>query len=148
MMRKMVSDDKQIVLEMMRGFYDSPAVLHTSSDEVLEKDVDACIGDNPYIDGFIFEVDGETAGYTMLSKSFTTEYGGLCVWIEDLFIKKEYRGKRLASEFFEALPGLYPEAVRFKLEVEPENEHAVAVYDRCGYSYLPYNIMEKIIVDN
>ena len=32
--------DKKAVMQMMRVFYDSPAVQHKASDEILEKDID------------------------------------------------------------------------------------------------------------
>ena len=133
------------VYAMMRVFYDSPAVLHTSSDRVLKNDIEACIGDCPYLDGYVFVVDGQIAGYSMVSKSFTTEYGGICAWIEDLYVKENFRRRGISKQFFEKLPSMYPEIVRFKLEVEPENERALETYKSCGYSKLHYDIMESVI---
>ncbi len=133
------------VYAMMRVVYDSPAVLHTSSDRVLKNDIEACIGDCPYLDGYVFMVDGNVAGYSMVSKSFTTEYGGICAWIEDLYIKEEYRRRGISKQFFEKLPSMYPDIVRFKLEVEPENERAIETYKKCGYTKLHYDIMETVI---
>ena len=145
---KMTEEHFCEVLKMMRVFYDSPAVLHTSSDEVLKNDIEACIGDCPYLDGYVFVEGGVIAGYSMVSKSFTTEYGGICAWIEDLYIREEFRRQGIAKKFFKALPGLYPDIVRFKLEVEPENERAIETYKNCGYSLLHYDIMEKVMIDD
>ncbi len=136
------------VLAMMRVFYDSPAVLHTSSGKALENDINACIGDNPFLDGYVFMMQGQVAGYSMVSKSFTTEYGGLCGWIEDLYVKPEYRRQGIARAFFAALPKLYPEIVRFKLEVEPENERAIKTYRSCDYQTLHYDIMERVMIED
>ena len=90
------------VYAMMRVFYDSPAVLHTSSDRVLKNDIEACIGDSPYLDGYVFMEDGKIAGYSMVSRSFTTEYDGICAWIEDLYIKEEFRRRGISKAFFES----------------------------------------------
>ena len=38
--RKMNQNDTDEVFKMMREFYDSPAVFHTSSDSVLKKDIE------------------------------------------------------------------------------------------------------------
>ena len=81
--RKMTVADYDKVLAMMRVFYDSPAILHTSSTKVLENDINACLSDSPFLDGYVFVENNEIAGYAMVSKSFTTEYGGMCAWIED-----------------------------------------------------------------
>ena len=146
--KKMTKEHYTDVLDMMRVFYDSPAVLHTSSDKVLENDINACISDNVYLDGYVFVEDGIITGYAMVSKSFTTEYGGICAWIEDLYIKPEFRRKGYARQFFGELPSLYPDVVRFKLEVEPENERAIATYNNCDYSLLHYNIMEMVMIED
>lgn len=135
--------DKKEILEMMRVFYDSPAVFHTSSDAVLERDVDDCLGDMPYVEGFVFADGEQLAGYAMISKGYTTEYGGLCIWIEDIFIKPKYRRQGLASVLFEYLEQRYPDAVRFKLEVEKENEGAIEAYKKSGYKVSPYFEMTK-----
>ena len=89
--RKMQGSDRAEVLAMMRVFYDSPAVLSTPSDRILEKDFDDCTGECPFVTGFIMEKDNYTAGYIMTAMCYSTEYGGLCVWIEDLYIKPEFR---------------------------------------------------------
>jgi len=90
--KKMEQKDTNEVFEMMRDFYDSPAILHDVSEEVLRRDIDACTSDNPYMEGLVFRAHGGIAGYAMLAKSFSTEFGGICIWIEDLYMKPEYRG--------------------------------------------------------
>ena len=155
MLIRLIEDkDKEEVLEMMKVFYASPAVLHKASEEILKKDIDDCIGKCPFIEGYVFECNSDNmkrhneedklAGYAMLAKSYSTEYGGMCVRIEDIYIKNEYRGMGIGSKFFEKLQDMYgDDSVRFRLEVEPENERAVAVYEKCGYNKLPYMQMTK-----
>ena len=36
-------------------------------------------------------------GYGMAAKSFSTEYGRQCIWLEDIYIKAEYRGLGIGS---------------------------------------------------
>ncbi|MBQ4465155.1 MAG: GNAT family N-acetyltransferase [Oscillospiraceae bacterium] len=139
----MNAEDKQEVLAMMRVFYDSPAVLHTSSDKVLENDFEACISDLPFLDGYLMVDDGNVAGYAMASLNFTTEYGGICVWLEDLYIKPEFRRKGIGSALLSFLETQYPQAVRFKLEAEPENEGAISCYERHGYRVSMYHLLTK-----
>lgn len=141
--RKIREEDRGELFEMMRVFYDSPALIHKSSDRVLMRDIDACLSDCPFVEGYLFVDDKGTAGYSMVSKSYTTEYGGICVWVEDLYIKEDRRGLGYASRLFDFLEKSYPEAVRFKLEVERENEHAVAVYKKKGYTVSEYFLMTK-----
>ncbi len=140
--RRMEGRDKLPVIEMMRTFYTSPAVFTSGSEEIFEADVDGCIGASPYLEGYVFE-DGEIIqGYAMLAKSFSTEFGKPCIWIEDIYIKEEYRGLGIGSRFFRYIEEKYPN-VLFRLEVEAENERAVAVYQKAGYEFLPYLEMKK-----
>ena len=146
--RDMVEGDRNQVLELMRIFYDSPAVFHTSSDEVLKRNIEDCISDMPYVSGYVFEMEGELAGYAMTSISYTTEYGGICIWLEDLYIKPEYRGNGIPAKFFTYIEAEHPEAVRFKLEVEQENERAIAAYKKSGYGISPYFEMIKEMIED
>ena len=78
----------------------------------------------------------------MVAKSFSTEYGKLCIWIEDLYIKEPFRGTGIGSKFLDFVAGRYPGTI-LKLEVEKENERAIKVYEKCGYVSLPYHEMLK-----
>lgn len=142
MIRKMTADDREDVLAMMRVFYASPAVGTNGSEEIFRADFDRCVDDCPYLEGYVFQEDGVLQGYAMTAKSFSTEFGKPCIWIEDLYIRPEYRGLGLGSGFFALLEQEYPSAV-LRLEVEPDNQRAIRVYERCGYQTLPYLEMKK-----
>ena len=164
-MRSMRSTDKAEVLEMMRTFYSSEAVLSNGSDEIFNRDIKECISDSPYAEGFVFEIElhapesesesdispetqtesdqkkepavRKLLGYAMIAHSFSTEYGKRCIWIEDLYLKEEARGLGLASAFLEYIRREYPDALH-RLESEHENEHAMEVYKHKGFTELPY----------
>ena len=142
--RSMEDKDRSNVIEMMRVFYASPAVLSDGSEEIFKADIDNCIGECPYIEGYIFENTEDIQGYAMVAKSFSTEFGKPCIWIEDIYIKERYRGLRIGSLFLNYIERKYPNSV-FRLEVETENERAVNVYNKCGYEILSYMEMKKII---
>ena len=140
--RKMTESDRQSVVDMMRTFYHSPAVWTNGSEEIYHNDVTACVSDSPYAEGFIFERDAEICGYGMIAKSFSTEFGKPCIWIEDLYLKEEYRGEGIGSKFFAYLEEKFPHTI-MRLEVEEDNTRAVAVYKKNGYETLPYMEMKK-----
>ena len=142
----MENRDTEEVLAMMKIFYDSPAILHKASEEVLRRDIRDCVGDVPFVEGFVFEKENQIAGYSMIAKSYSTEYGGICIWIEDLYIKPEYRGSGIGTQFFSYLEEQYGEnAVRLRLEVEKDNARAIGVYKKCVYQELSYVQMTKEI---
>lgn len=142
--RSMSSGDKPRLLEMMTKFYASPAILHKAPREVLKRDIDDCISDSPYIDGYVCECDGIVAGYTMVSKGYSTEYGGINVTIEDLYVDEAYRGRGIGGALLRFIENRYRgRAVRLRLEVEPSNVNAKRLYVSCGYEELPYTQMVK-----
>lgn len=140
--RALSEKDGERVIEMMRVFYASEAVYTSGSEQIFRADIAACIGDNPYLEGFVFEEGDKILGYAMLAKSFSTEFGKRCVWIEDLYIKEEYRGCGIGKDFFAYITDKYTDCI-FRLEVEPENERAVGLYKKCGFTTLPYLEMKK-----
>lgn len=142
MIRMMEEKDIPQVLAMMQVFYASPAVLSNGSAEIFAADVAACVSDSPYLEGYIFEESGEIHGYAMVAKSFSTEFGKPCIWIEDLYVQPESRGRGLGSAFFAYIQDRYPGCL-FRLEVEKENEGAVNLYERMGFEELPYMEMKK-----
>ena len=130
------------VVEMMRVFYASPAVSTNGSEEIFRCDVEQCINDNPYLEGYVFTEDEDVAGYAMIAKSFSTDFGKSCMWIEDLYLKPEYRGTGIGTEFLAFIQEKYPDSL-LRLEVEEENERAVHVYRKNGFDVLPYMEMKK-----
>lgn len=140
--RRIEERDRAQVIEMMRIFYASPAVYSDGSDEIFGTDIDNCLGDSPYIEGYVFEDSNIIQGYAMLAKSFSTEFGKPCIWIEDIYIRDEYRGMGIGSTFMNFVEKTYPDSI-FRLEVEEENEPAVNMYKKCGYEILPYMEMKK-----
>ena len=125
--RKMIQDDKSTIIGMMRVFYASPAVLSNGSEEIFEADVENCVNDSPYLEGFVFEENGEILGYGMIAKSFSTEFGKPCIWVEDLYLEPEYRGQGIGSKFFEYLEQNYTDCI-FRLEVEEENTICIVLF--------------------
>lgn len=141
MVRPMTAEDRKSVLQMMRVFYASPAVHTDGSEEIFAADIDACVGDNPYLEGYILE-DGEMQGYAMIAKSFSTEFGKPCIWIEDIYLKDAFRGKGIGKQFFDFITEKYAGCL-FRLEAEEENVQAIALYKKCGFEELPYLEMKR-----
>lgn len=140
--RAMVASDKDAVLEMMRVFYASPAVLSNGSEEIFVADIDNCVNDNPYLEGYVIQEAGNIQGYGMVAKSFSTEFGKPCIWIEDLYIKESFRGQGIAKVFLDFIADQYPGCL-LRLEVEEENQRAMKLYRKCGFEILPYTEMKK-----
>lgn len=140
--RAMTKQDAPAVLAMMRVFYASPAVFTDGSEEIFASDVENCVNDSPYLDGYVLENEKGVQGYAMVAKSFSTEFGKPCMWIEDLYIRDAYRGQGLGKRLMDEVMARYTDCI-FRLEVEDENKRAIALYEKCGFTVLPYREMKK-----
>lgn len=140
--RKLKEEDKELFLSFLHKFYHSEAVLHPTDSELHLNIFKEIIRSDTYLLCYIFEYKSENAGYALLSKSFCPEVGGSIIWIEQLYINEDFRGKGIAKEFLSFIEKEFsPDRIR--LEVEEDNEKAISLYKRNGYSFLPYQQMIK-----
>ena len=137
MIRLMKEQDKNEVIEMMTVFYASEAVSTNGSREIFESDFNNCINSCPYLEGYVFEENDNICGYAMVAKSFSTEFGKPCIWIEDLYIKEEYRHKKLGSLFFDFLKDNYKDTIQ-RLEVDKNNVFAIKAYKKNNFDEVDY----------
>ena len=135
-------EDKKEILTMMEEFYSSNAVATNGSNEIFETDFENCINDYQYLEGFVFYQNEKILGYAMIAKSFSTEFAKRCIYLEDLFIKKEFRGQGIITEFLRYLENIYVNSI-FKLEVDKCNINAIEVYKKRGFIPLSYIEMKK-----
>lgn len=139
MIRRINQNDREFFLEQSAAFYASDAVLHDVPKENHVKAFDELMNENSLQLGFIIEYMGERAGYLLLSKKYSREAGGMELWIEELLVRSEYRGKGLGREALEyVISGKAGACERIRLEVEPENETAYELYIRLGFEPLEY----------
>lgn len=144
--REITAKDKAEIYKMIRVFYNSEAVFGDISDEIIYQNIDNCINKNAYIEGYVFEENLQIIGYSLVAKSYSTEYGGMCVWIEDVYLKPEYTGKGMFSKFFSYIEQKYQgKAVRIRLEVEENNQNAIKSYTKNGFKKLDYIEMTKVL---
>ena len=119
--RKITPDDREIYKQMAAEFYGSDAVSHKIPDEYL----------------YILEYNGEIAGYSAVANTFTTEGGGKTVWLDELYIRENYRGKGLGSQLIDFLKS-DGTIKRIRLEITPENENAKRLYKSKGFEECDY----------
>lgn len=139
--RPLGQQDKNAFVRLVGQFYSLPAVAHAIPPQHAVDTFETILSGSPYAKGYLFEQDGKTAGYALLALTWSNEAGGLCVWIEELFIKEEFRGQGIGGEFFAWLLKEFSNARRFRLEATEENEGAVRLYRRLGYEFLEYRQM-------
>lgn len=144
MIRQIREKDKEEFIKMSQMMYTSDAVSHDIPLEHHLRTFEELMKSDVYAQAYILEFDGKTAGYALLAKTFSREAGGMVIWIEELYIKEEYRSKGLGSEFFGFIEKNKSfDTARLRLEVEDDNTGAIKLYKRMGYEFLDYKQMIK-----
>lgn len=141
MLRPFSAEDRALYCQMAHDFYRSEAVDHTIPDAFITRTADAVLDGTPFAAIYLLEQDGTTVGYALLALTWSQEAGGPAVWVDELYLLPQFRGQGLGTKFFQELETLYPNAARFRLEIEPDNVRAKALYTRMGFTGLNYGQM-------
>lgn len=145
--REINEQDREFFCEIMNEFYHTDAVIKPLAPEKIERVWEDCLKGTPYAKAYIFE-DGQGIrfGYSVLGFGYSVEAGGVCLWVEDLYIRQSHRNKGWGRAFFEMILKKYKDcAFRIRLEVEEDNLPAIALYRRFGFETLEYSQMIKEI---
>lgn len=138
MIRKFTPADRTLFLAMAKEFYDSPAVAHPVPDSHFEITVSELLRSDAYAECYILESGSSPVGYALLAKTFSQEGGGLCVWLDEFYVREAFRGMGLGTEFLRFFAQNPWGAKRLRLEVEPDNERAAELYAKFGFELLGY----------
>lgn len=140
MIRRIADSDRQLFIDFSNAFYNSSAVDHDIPAEYHERAFDELMRSDTYMFAYIIEYEGKSAGYALISRTYSHESGGMVWWIEELFILPEYRCMGLGREFFEYIrKTAESDVTRFRLEISPDNHRARALYNSIGFDDLPYS---------
>lgn len=143
--RDLTPEDHDLVVPMVQVFYRSDAVDHPVDAAILERSFqDAASPAEPLLRGLLIQWEDKPAGYMYLTQCYSAEVGGRCVFLEEIFLKEEYRRRGLGAQVMAWLEQEYPAARRFRLEVTQANQGAVSLYQKAGYAFLRY---EQMVLD-
>ncbi|UQZ89311.1 N-acetyltransferase [Deltaproteobacteria bacterium Smac51] len=149
MIRPFQAEDKDIFLTMSDEFYHSEAVDHPVSSENWLRTFDAIIEGQSLAKGWmIIAGDGRPAGYLLASLMWSGEFGGLVCWLEELYVRSDFRGQGLGGQAMKTAM----EEVRkknkvlgYRLEVAPANAGVEEIYQKVGFTRVPYNQWWKAV---
>ena len=129
-------------LDLMRAYYEfdslefDPVHAKRALEQMIRED---------HGRAWIVQLEHQPAGYVVVLWSFSLEYGGRVLEIDELFIQAEFRGLGLGKATLEFVEAQAREvgAVIVTLETELENENARTFYGRHGFTELMRKLMRK-----
>ncbi len=100
-------------------------------------------GPAPSFAVLIAEIDGRFAGCCLYFPSFSTWFGKPGVYVQDFYVRDEFRGRGVGERLLQRLASLTRESggCYIRLSVDKQNHRAQAFYTRCG---LPLSDSEQI----
>ncbi len=122
------------VAAMMGALYAADPASHPVHKSHFERTLER-VRNKPETGRVVLFEDGEQlAGYALLVPYWSNEFGGVLMFIDELFVDEAWRGQGVAKGFFawlEANPG--EETVALVLEVTPGNAGARKLYEGLGF---------------
>jgi ribosomal protein S18 acetylase RimI-like enzyme len=93
---------------------------------------------------FVFERDEALVGYCILTYTWSNEYSGTVMTIDELYVAPSNRGQGIASDFIALLGKVAPQGcAAIQLEVNRTNRKAAKLYRKLGFRELERSIMVR-----
>jgi len=133
--RKATAHDAALLWTMIRELaaFEHELEFVTIRQEDLARDG---FGENPRFRAFIAEWDGQAAGYALFFDYYTT-WTGRGLFLEDLFVREQYRGRRIGQTLLAAIARIAVDERCYGIhwEVLDWNEKAIELYKALGAEF-------------
>ena len=126
--------------------YEKLAHLNVSREADLAS---ALFGERPAAEVLIASKDGVPAAFALFFQNFSTFLGRRGLWLEDLFVRPEYRRQGCAKALLRALAGIARDrgCGRFEWAVLDWNASAIEFYQSLGATVLPDWRIVRVVGD-
>lgn len=129
---------KKDVKNLMKKFYKTDGVLHDINENYIDNTMTLLDSNSELIEVILVLNSDKVVGYSLLSNTYSSECGGLAVWIDEIYVLDEYRGKKLSNKIFDYIIENYKNASRFRLEAVENNEIAISLFKKYGFEKFDY----------
>lgn len=130
--RKAVQSDVTVILDFIKELADYEKLLHEvqATEDALREN----LFEKKYAEVIIAELDGVPVGFALFFHNFSTFLGKPGIYLEDLFVKEEYRGRGFGKRLLAYLAALVIERDCGRLEwaVLDWNQPAIDFYMSLG----------------
>lgn len=126
-------NDTALILSFIHGLAEYEKLAH----EVIASEADlrrTLFGEQPSAEALIAEYAGKPAGFAIFFTNYSTFLAQPGIYLEDLFVLPEFRGRRIGKTLLAFLAGLVVERSMGRLDwsVLDWNEPAIKFYEQIG----------------
>lgn len=131
--RPAVASDARLVLDFIQALADYERLSHEVVATVRDLETHL-FGDHPAAEVLIAEYEGTPAGFALFFPNFSTFLGLPGIYLEDLFVQPEYRGRGIGKALLIYIAGLVVDRGWDRLDwsVLDWNEPSINFYLRLG----------------
>ncbi len=133
LIRPATRDDVPVIADLIRGLARFEKLEHevVMTEEILAAGL---FGDRPYAEVVLAEDDGRPVGFALFFHNFSTFLGRPGIYLEDLFVIPEHRGRGTGRMLLAHLARLTVErgCGRMEWAVLDWNKEAIKFYERLG----------------
>jgi ribosomal protein S18 acetylase RimI-like enzyme len=126
-------EDVETLIALMKEFYAESGFDFDAAD--ARRAFASLLGDSRLGAAWLLAVDGDVAGYFVMSLVFSVGFGGMVATLDDLFVRPAFRrrglGRAALGELRNAAKSLDLHALH--LEVDPANDAAMTLYRSAGF---------------
>lgn len=128
-------DDVPLLLSFIRSMAKFEKLEVSATEKTLRESL---FGDRPAAHTLLAFVDGEPVAYVVYFFSFATMVGKRGLWLDDLYVNPDFRGKGIAKVLMAYLADLaiQNECARFEWMVLDWNQSAIDFYQGMGATVL------------
>jgi GNAT superfamily N-acetyltransferase len=128
-------DDVSTLMAFLRGLAEFERLPLATTEDSLR---DALFGDPPAAQALLLQIDAQPVGYALFFYTFASMSGKRCLWLDDLFVAPEHRGKGVGRAAMTYLARLAVErdCARFEWIVLDWNAKAISFYESLGATIL------------
>ncbi|NES05463.1 MAG: GNAT family N-acetyltransferase [Okeania sp. SIO2F4] len=138
--REAVPSDIKIIMELLylKAKFDGCPESLKATTEQLNKDL---FGTTPLTSILLAEVEGKTVGFASYHRIYSTFLAKPGIWLDDLYLKEEYRGQKIGKALMTRLYQIAEETGcgRIDWTVNINNSQGINFYEKMGA-----NIIEKV----
>ncbi len=136
-MRFAVAEDVPLILSFIKSIAEFEKLGHlVEADEpTLQQSL---FGNSPAAEVLLAFVDDQPAAFAVFFHSFSTFTGKRGLWLDDLFVKPEFRGMNIGKTLLKKLASIAVErnCARFEWIVLDWNKNAIDFYENAGAEIL------------